>query len=493
MVYRTLIAVTAALACMLVGGTFALDAQPFWNARQVARAAGGGGAFAGVSSLLASLTGAKQRARALPALHLRVPDHAPLLVRATPAVPPRPRKHATRAHAFAFVSKVLSRPGKRPSAKGYVRRGTVLLAGERVRGPGCRGGWYQLAQGGVVCHGDGFAVYSEPHDVIKQVRPDVRRAMPFRYAKVISNHALRFYRVPSEREELDIARSIERDQRLPEVVEERLDGIYLLALAHEKRVGEREFWSTVRGRVVYARDIEHKPEPGMRGVLLSASKALPYAFVYGRQDEPAPVYRLGQDGSLTAAGIADNHARIRVLRELTVGGREFVVGPNNLALSRDHVRLARRARRPADVSAGAKWIDVDLTEQALVAYEGDRPVFATLISSGKGKEHATPTGLYRIHEKHISTTMSGADPEAGVYEVEEVPWTLYYKDSFALHGAYWHDEFGQTRSHGCTNISPIDARWLFYWTDGKVPAGWNALRNIEGTYVYFHGEADVDA
>jgi hypothetical protein len=207
-------------------------------------------------------------------------------------------------------------------------------------------------------------------------------------------------------------------------------------------------------------------------------------------DEPATVFRLDAEQALTPVGTAEPHARVSAIREAEIDGHPLVVAPDNLALPRERVRIARRIKRPTDVPRGAKWIHVDLAEQTLVAYEGNDPVFATLVSSGKGKEFATPIGLFQIREKHISITMSGPDPDHGVYEVGEVPWTLYYHDSYALHGAYWHDDFGQTRSHGCTNIAPADARWLFYWTDGDVPPGWNGIRNIKGTWVYLTDNVD---
>jgi hypothetical protein len=419
-------------------------------------------------------------------LHLRVPSEDRLLVAVQPQQPGQIPRGALHARAYQWVSRVWSRPDGRRHARGYVRRGTVLHARDRVSAPGCRGAWYTLAGGGVVCSGDGFAVGREQYDdAHEQRKPDATRALPFHYAKVVGERALRFHRIPSEDEEREIARALAAEQRLPEVVEQRLDGVYLLALDHQEQVDTRTFQRTVRGRYVRAEDLELKPEPAMRGTLLEDGRRLPYAFVYGRDVEPAPVYRVEQDArEPTIAGIADNHARIPVLRELEIGARAFVVGPNGVALERAHVRVARGIARPAGIPAGEKWIHVDLAEQTLIAYEDTRPVFATLVSSGKGGEYATPTGLFRIDEKHITTTMRGPDPDEGRYEVEEVPWTQYYHDSYALHGAYWHDTFGEVRSHGCTNIAPIDARWLFYWTAGRLPAGWNALRNFDGTYVY---------
>lgn len=146
-----------------------------------------------------------------------------------------------------------------------------------------------------------------------------------------------------------------------------------------------------------------------------------------------------------------------------------------------HLRIARLRPRPASVGEGKKWIHVDLDEQVLVAYEGDTPVFATLVATGK-EGYDTPTGLFRIRHKHITTTMRGDHPIDGVYDVAEVPWTMYYDRSYALHGAYWHDAFGAVRSHGCTNISPNDARFLFGWSTPSVPEHWHGVRE-DGTRV----------
>ncbi|MEO0812083.1 MAG: L,D-transpeptidase, partial [Myxococcota bacterium] len=136
------------------------------------------------------------------------------------------------------------------------------------------------------------------------------------------------------------------------------------------------------------------------------------------------------------------------------------------------VRIAHKEARPAGVPSDAKWVHFNLRHQTMVAYEGDTPVYATLISSGK-EGHDTPTGLFRTQRKYVSTTMRGRDPIEGTYHVEEVPWTLFYHGAYAVHGAYWHDTFGNVRSHGCTNLSVTDSRWLFHWEDYAVPDGWH--------------------
>ncbi len=117
-----------------------------------------------------------------------------------------------------------------------------------------------------------------------------------------------------------------------------------------------------------------------------------------------------------------------------------------------------------------QWIDVDLGEQTLVAYRGKRAVFATMISSGRSMP--TPRGNYPIWAKVASTTMANQAYENKPYMVQGVPWVLLFQGHNALHGAYWHDRFGNRKSHGCVNLAPYDARWVFEWTGPTLPAGW---------------------
>jgi hypothetical protein len=208
---------------------------------------------------------------------------------------------------------------------------------------------------------------------------------------------------------------------------------------------------------------------------------------------------------------------------------------------------------PAPAEKGEKWIDVSIVQQALVLYEGKKPVYATLVSTGRDKlgdpktTLSTPRGSFRLTSKHIAAAMDseenssvsggtrahssptsgasaatverlkaadakgerlseddmrrlanvkkGRDPEYGItmrrgasdFELRDVPWIQYFASGYALHGAYWHDVFGTARSHGCVNLAPIDARYVFLWTDPPVPAGWHGI-NVgndmgEGTAV----------
>lgn len=144
-------------------------------------------------------------------------------------------------------------------------------------------------------------------------------------------------------------------------------------------------------------------------------------------------------------------------------------------LPRDAVRLVVERPRPREVGAGDRWIHVDLDEQVLTAYEGDTPVFATLVSSGR-EPHVTKVGLFRVWQKVIHASMHGSRAEP--YFVDEVPYTQYFFGDFALHGSYWHDRFGTRVSHGCVNLSVTDAAWLFEWSLPPLPHGWHAVLTV---------------
>ncbi len=146
---------------------------------------------------------------------------------------------------------------------------------------------------------------------------------------------------------------------------------------------------------------------------------------------------------------------------------------------------------PASLRPNERWIDVDLASQTLVAFEGDRPVFATLVSTGKGKEGtdtATPRGESRIWVKLTSSNMDNLEDEEAqkYYAIEDVPYVQYFAKGVGLHGAFWHRGFGKVRSHGCVNLAPLDAQRLFAFTSPHLPAGWTAALPSgieEGTLV----------
>ncbi|MGB5265899.1 MAG: L,D-transpeptidase, partial [Polyangiales bacterium] len=387
--------------------------------------------------------------------------------------------------AFHYDAFVYDKPVSSPKVAGVVRRGNVLKVGDEVSGSGCKdGSWYEATPFGYVCTSLGFHVSDSPNSNRYGVPPaKVSSHLPYQYSRVITKRAPRYYRIPSVQEEEQARRAMQKKGSTPEVVSSLMEGDYFLALAEKetRKADGAVFYRTIRGRFVRESDVELRNPDVVRGEELGRDGwHLPLAFVYG---EDRDLLDLNGEKALVA-GKAQKHGRFVVEEERSVGGVAYVAGKPG-AVKRDEVRVARQAKRPSDVPANAKWIHVDLREQTLVAYEGDKAVYATLISSGK-EGYEPPTGLFEVQQKYISTTMNATDPIDGFYEVEEVPWTLYYFGGYALHGAYWHTDFGKVRSHGCTNIAPVDARWLYYWSEPEVPAAWHAVRfQPETTWVYF--------
>lgn len=117
------------------------------------------------------------------------------------------------------------------------------------------------------------------------------------------------------------------------------------------------------------------------------------------------------------------------------------------------------AVRPFGVGANERWIDVNLSTQTLRAYEGDTVVYTTLVSSGTW-DHPTVTGQFRIWLTFRSQTMDGRLLGYDYY-LEDVPYVMYFYQDYALHGTFWHSNFGTPMSHGCVNLATGDAGWLY--------------------------------
>ncbi len=160
--------------------------------------------------------------------------------------------------------------------------------------------------------------------------------------------------------------------------------------------------------------------------------------------------------------------RYTAVEVLEVGKRVLTTAGS---LPRSALRLAWARPRPEGIPPSDRWIHVDTDEQTLTAYEGDRLVFATLVSTGK-RDWETPSGVFRVWLKVRHARMHGHRIR---YLVEEVPDILWFSRDVALHAAVWHDRFGTPVSHGCVNVSLADGEWLFQWAPPELPDGWHAL------------------
>jgi hypothetical protein len=120
-----------------------------------------------------------------------------------------------------------------------------------------------------------------------------------------------------------------------------------------------------------------------------------------------------------------------------------------------------------------KRIEVHTTEQVVIAYEGDKPVFMSKAATGaafRDGNHYTPPGRHITFCKRPCRHMAAGDLASNGYDLPGVPWICYITENgVAFHGTYWHNDFGKQRSHGCINLPPRAARWIYRWTQPEVP------------------------
>ena len=236
---------------------------------------------------------------------------------------------------------------------------------------------------------------------------------------------------------------------------------------------------------------------------LRAIAGSPYKGVEIPGDVAMPLALVRVEGAFAFRMVGRRLVRDRALPRRTAlpltGKQQFFDGhlyfesTDGTWVSETHAsRLDPAKRMPKWGKEGGHWLDINVTKQTLVAYDGTRPVFATLVSTGEAglgdpaTTKATKRGIFRIHTKHVTATM--ASEEVGeAFELRDIPYVQYFDAGYALHAAYWHDDFGRPRSHGCINLAPADARRLFFWTDPPLPPGWHTVREpLRGSVVFVH-------
>jgi hypothetical protein len=228
------------------------------------------------------------------------------------------------------------------------------------------------------------------------------------------------------------------------------------------------------------------------GMMLSEEVGLPVVFVRTKgaflyQGDPRTT------GLRIERGLHYREAVPVTDETIKLGSGRYLKTRNGGWILDEHlVRVNPMKSRPSWAHGKRSWIEVSILNQTLVAYSGSQPVYTTLVSTGVGglgdpkETHATVRGTFLIHTKHVTATMS-SDELGDEFDLRDVPYVQYFHDGYAFHAAYWHDSFGKPRSHGCINLSPADARWLFHWTSPGVPRAWHSSLSLtDGTLVYIH-------
>jgi lipoprotein-anchoring transpeptidase ErfK/SrfK len=359
---------------------------------------------------------------------------------------------------------------------GSVGRRGAAVAGERLplfgakRGPGCTARWLNVGPMAWICQDAVALVSADPADPLPHRSVPVD-GLPYRYFYVAAEAVNGYSRL----EDVD---DVGPDQEL--------QSGFAVAIVEEAAKNGTRYGRTHHGLWIPMRDLRPVASITFHGEDVIGGN-LDFGWIVA---DKAAVTK-SPSAAAKRVGTRARFEKVAVFEQKPDKKPTHVrIGDDQWVRIRD-VRRPTHADPPASVREGERWIDVELVSQTLVAYEGDRPVFATLVSTGKGKEgteQATPKGEARIWVKLETSNMDNLEDEEAerYYAIEDVPYVQFFAKGVGLHGAFWHKSFGQVRSHGCVNLAPVDAQRLFSFTSPHLPAAWSAVLPTdveEGTIV----------
>ncbi len=467
-------------------------------------------------------------------------------------VPPPPGDGVPRLASVSMLTDVRAKPNPQARRIGALRAGAVVEMEPAPAGTtGCPGGWRQIKPAGFVCLGpEATVTLDDPIVRASFRRPDVTQKLPYMYG-IVTRGGPVYAKIPTAEETKEHEPSLKKhlakwakdkesgatyglelwykwkpgkdtlpaldaleqkltDDDIPwflkdggrvpnlsglvkakEAVKidqvDRRNGVaFIDSFLHE---GRRYNVSTDL-RVIPADRFRPIRGSDFHGYIIGKDIDFPFALV---RRKGAKKYRwdgkkLVEDGEIEWRSAVALTGK----QKLVSGKLHYETKDGHWIDDRSAGRVDPAKKMPAWGKNGEKWIDVNITKQVLVAYEGTKAVYATLVSSGEAglgdpeTSKSSKRGIFRIHTKYISMTMD-SDIVGEEFELRDVPYVQFFEGGYALHGAYWHDGFGQPKSHGCINLAPEDARRLFFWTEPQVPAGWHgAARSLTGTVVFVH-------
>ncbi len=370
------------------------------------------------------------------------------------------------------ASWVLSTPLAGGQRLGLIGGGTRVREKSHVVNDDCSSPWIEVEPQGWVC----VLVKPSLRPPTSAMPAKAMRNMPGTYA--IATKTARFYKSRGD------AEAGTRSRRAKGDMVKRRETVHL--------DNGQVLWRTDRDEYVDPSTLRRLSGSRFQGVDLTDehSPMLPFAFaVHGQSQNKSILVRAAPSRSARVVKRLAKRSVVEVLSYSDDG--DFVNVAPGRWIDREDLRIVEARTRPSHVAAGTRWIDVDLDQQLVVAYEGATAVFATLASTGKGI-NATPTGVFNITRKKRQTTMRSDRSKKQSYSVA-VPWPVYFNKGFAFHSTYWHNNFGSPRSHGCVNLSPSDAARLYRFVGPEMPAGWTVVYGHEtqpGTAVHVRSKED---
>lgn len=430
--------------------------------------------------------------------------------------------------------------------------GRVARSEEPVTTRGCEGGWYAIHPEGFVCAGRDATVDPEAPAAKMLAPPARDANLPFRYAQVKGKGAVTYARLPTAEEQdknewklkkqkprkevrlgptaNDVARGEDGYPAIAPVIRPGADGVNeegyrtnvawfelpsevdgepgfqlmpheddlvilkpktRLAILGAVRSNDRTFAILSTGRFIGMDQLE--PELGVpwhgwdaREKGLSMGFALRHTNAYTIEKRVAkknPEVEFERHQAIPLEG------RYRTIHKQ----RYYQTYEGHWVRHRDMITVLDRGQLPDFATGKRRWIDVSLANQTLTLFEGKKVVYTTLISSGRDRigdpaeGPSTKQGVFHIRRKAVRQDLD--DREAHMkHSVGDAPWFMEFEEGFALVGAYWLSRYGESRLYHHIGLSPVDARFIFRWTKGAIPNGWNSVRleEEESTIVYVH-------
>jgi hypothetical protein len=486
------------------------------------------------------------------------PDAAVAVPAEKPFVDEGPPK---RLFAKRFVVKVRVAPNKDSFRWGYLRGGAVVQAktGLPIGFELCRKGWYELEGGGFVCSTvDVIPFLGKRLPERRTLQPDLAALLPYPYGYSRRKNTPMYRRLPTDEEAAQYEGFVLPASRtdggvaavaagapsaFPEppppppppqsmiaalsgvdpiaeagapgsgegeesvatlaslmgeqggVLMRRMERGFYVSLDREMKKGSRKYFRTQSNGFIPDKAINPVKINEFHGVELSEAMQLPIAFVMSKNNL---AYAPNKQGKLRPGKPPGYHHMFRVTSQQEQGGTMFECGDDGQCFRPADIAKIVSREKPEGVADDEKWLDIDLATQTLVAYVGSKPIYATLVSTGRIKDELdplknfeTPTGEFRITSKHLTATMDGDHAIDGPYSIEDVPYVMYFQLAFALHSAFWHNGFGRPRSHGCVNLAPADARWVFNFIEPQLPVPFHGVfprPDAPSTRLYIHGK-----
>ncbi|MFH2008165.1 MAG: L,D-transpeptidase [bacterium] len=355
---------------------------------------------------------------------------------------------------------VRRKPSTQAEAEGEIKRHSRLPLRAFVTGrDGCRSYWMRVHPRGWAC---GDYLTPDRRGVLMRRQPILKQGqfLPGRYAWVRKGGAKLY---PNRA-------AAEADKPAG-----KIDPGFIVRWKKSLSIKGQPFWQNSKNYLIPSnRLLRHNPSAFQGGDLRASGFDLPVAIVRAKSKGAAVLDSPGgKEIDRVAHHTVHEILETRRIQEpkKKLRTKFYRIGDGRWIRARRVISAWPTPKLPPGLKKCEKWIEIVVEHQSLVAYEGTEPVYVTMISSGD-KRHPTKYGIFRMWWKKAQTDMTSSMAGSERYRVDDVPWAQFFYLGQALHGAYWHSEWGNRRSHGCVNLAPKDAKWLYDWTVPQVPDGW---------------------